>query len=399
MYIASVCLRNPNTVLFQTQMQDFGTGTYKTKHLTMEPSKPFLQHASMTLNLPAVLQAAYTALSEKSFAGDNSRDPSAIISLTVRLQRRIRPFINRALQTSGSSQFDDWAAKVLNPVLDEFDSANALGVSIEDAEYMVLLGTVIILAWEISYLSVASPNVYTINYFLMKLFGDYLCEPEVCCRVAERLRTEHENLERTEAGTEVLQAVWALRNLTPDLTEGTAMWNSYNASPFNAKNKDSAPSIDAITEACKTHEPTPSPIAVPRRAHIQVFLKPGCSWPFDFVNAVNIIEGVLTVKTCIGVFMQVEEGFAVSSISGVFDTVSLGALQGAKNGRAATIIIPPGYAFRVPDIDDVSEVEELRVKTKIETKEAFLFVIDGDYIVQRRNYRLSVLIESTKCQS
>jgi hypothetical protein len=343
----------------------------------MEPSKPILQDTIMTLNLPAVLQAAYTALDEKSYDGDNSRDPSAIISLTLRLQRRVRPFIDRALHSSRSNQLEEWPTQVLNPVLDEFDSANALGMSIEDAEYMILLGTVIVLAWEISYLSVASPNIYTINHFLMELFGDYLCEPEVCCSVAERLRTEHDNLESTEAGTEVLQAVWALRNLMPDLTKVMAKWNLYNAPLSNAKSEDSAPSMDATSGACKTPEPTPSLAAVLRDTYIKVFLKPGCSWPFDFVNAINIIEGVLTFKTCIGIYIEVEEGFTISSISGNFDIANLVALQGAKNGLAATIVIPPGYAFRVPDIDDVSEVEGPPVQTKIETKEALIYVNDA----------------------
>lgn len=136
----------------------------------------------------------------------------------------------------------------------------------------------------------------------------------------------------------------------------------------------------------------------PRDLRVQIFLKPDCTMPFDFVDTIDESDGPLTIKTCIGLRMHVEAGYTVSGISGIFDTVSLEARPGCGfTAFAATVFVPPGYSFRIPDVEFVSEMETSLAQTLIETKHAVMNVSNGDYIVKRRNLHRSVLVESTEC--
>lgn len=136
----------------------------------------------------------------------------------------------------------------------------------------------------------------------------------------------------------------------------------------------------------------------PRDVRIEVYLKPNQTYPFDFVDSITHRDNNLVIKTCIGLEMLVESGYTVSDISGLFDTTNITAANGDNtDALAATIVVPPGYAFRVVDVVDVCEMEGETARTRIETVRATLLVRTGDYVVVRRNCRDSVTVETTEC--
>ena len=88
---------------------------------------------------------------------------------------------------------------------------------------------------------------------------------------------------------------------------------------------------------------------------IEVLIKPGCLWSFDFVDSIERLDGRVMIKTCVGVHMRVEIDCSVSEISETFDTVMLGAPGSSQNALFGTIIVPPSYCFHVGDIECVFE--------------------------------------------
>lgn len=93
--------------------------------------------------------------------------------------------------------------------------------------------------------------------------------------------------------------------------------------------------------------------------------------------------------------MRTEMGSSVSEISGIFDTVTVEAPEACENVSIGTIIVPPGYSFRVGDVERVYEKKGSSTERHVETTQAICRIADDGYAVKRRNCHRSVLIQST----
>jgi hypothetical protein len=362
----------------------------------------------MDLSVAAVTQSAHWAIIAKNYNGKCEIDPSAIVRLTRRLQERIQVSIHRTqtLQIL-SARTVDWSAEVFNPIIAECESPKHLGVSDDDAEYLVLLATLLILAYELCLLPLVSRQPHT-KSFLIQAFKDYLSEPEVCYRVAGKLDSEYRRLKRADANMTVILAVRVLRNLMPDMSTAHAYWeplvplpslvdDTVDSSQSNAAG-DSDQTVDVVMRRSQLpgrYDLSPTFTAFPRDIWVEVYLNPGRSLPFDWVESIGIENKVLTVKTCIGIRLLVEPGYTLSETSGIFDELTLYAVDDAAAGLAATIVIPPGYTFRVTDMEDVSEIAGPSGQTMIVTKRGVFIVAHGEYTIERRNNRSSAQIVST----
>lgn len=347
----------------------------------------------MSLSSSTIVQVALLAVVDKNYKGKRNNDHAAIARLAMPLHKRIQRSIKNAQQAALEFPVD-WEKQVLAPIIGETHITEDLGVSVADAEYVVLLAAVIILAYEILVLPAAVDDLST-NKYLVRLFDNYLGEPVVSCQLIARLTVEQRRLERAGAETDVRRAMRKLLALVPDTTARTSAWNVETSVAEYQASSISVCANPELPDPARTSLSTFT--TYPRDLRVEVYLKPGCSWQFDFVESIVESDGVLIVQTCVGLRMQVEPGFVVSEISGVFDTVTVEVPPECKTAFAATIIVPPGYSFHATEVEHVSELAGDLAQTMIETTQAVLNVSNGNYTVKRRNCHRSVHVQSTEC--
>jgi hypothetical protein len=340
----------------------------------------------MNFCVSAIVHAAHRVIVEKSYGGKCSSDPSAIASLTLRLHQNVREIMNH-IQCRTKDTEKDWEVQVLMPLIANFNNTEDLKISTADTEYITLLATVTILAYEILLLPEASRD----NEFLTKTFTDYLCEPEIYRQLNKSLKAEHRRLRRAGANPRIQQAVEILRDFLPHGLVGTSAWKT--------KSLDRQNQVDIGDLHTATPRPQPDQKHSPSRPGdllIQVFLKPGCSLPFDFVDWVGQSEDKLVVKTCVGLRMYVEKDVTVSRIQGMFDTVTVRSIETRQGALTATIIVPTGYSYRATEVESVSPGEGRSAPTIVKTKQAILGVYNSGYVVNRKSCRYSVIIQSAE---
>lgn len=364
------------------------------------------QPTGMGFSVAAMVQTVHRAVVTKTYGGKSKAHLGTIASLALPLQKHIRQTIQQTLQSSAADVVD-WEAQVLMPIIADFNLVEDLGVSTVDAEYIVLLSTVVILAFEVLLLPEVS-CLHSTSEFLVGMFEQYFCEPEICRTMSSRLEEEQRRLVRAGADTQEQQAAGVLRKLMPDLSTRSVVWNKLTRV---IKKKPSAKSVKAFQSqvdlklagsvagpSTSSRPPSPRLTTFPRDLQVEIFLKPGCSMEFDFVDSVTEVHGALVVKTCIGLRMHVEAGYTVSGPSGTHDTVTLHERSDSDGVKlfAATVIVPPGHIYRITGVDFVSEMHTDLSQTLIETDAAVMNVSGGDYAIQCRDQRHSVLVESNE---
>lgn len=338
---------------------------------------------NMEFCAPAIVKAAHDAIMEKNYGDKCSVDPSAVVSLVHSLQIRIREAVEQELLIMSVDDVD-WETQVFAPIVANFHVVSELGISSEDAEYLVLIGTVITLAYEI--LLAPSTQEHKSTYtFISIIFAEYLCEPEVHHRVTERLKLEQRRLEAIEATYAIQDAARNLSLMLPDICTSIVAWERLLSKRNVSKSTNPAEITDVNSRP------------FPRDVHVAVYLRPGQSLPSEFVESINTSSDLVIVQSHFGLRMEIQSGFHVSDIFGMFDAVTLSAQDDEASGRAVLIIVPPGYAYLATKVESVFEVEVQPAKIVIETAQATFEVSHCDYLIKRRNCHNSVLIESTEC--
>lgn len=276
---------------------------------------------------------------KKTYGGNCSADPSAIVSLVSSLHKRIREAVEQASLAMPVGDID-WETQVLEPIIANFHVIAELGISAADVEYLILVGTVIILSYETLLVPEMQRRKSTCA-FLTKIFAEYLCEPDIHHRITERLRLEQRRLEVVGATSAIQEAVRTLRLMLPDIWTSIVAWEKPLPEPHVSNTTDAHEDADANSRP------------FPRDLHISVSLKPGQSLPVDFVECIDTLSGNVVVKTHFGLRSEVQSDVRVSNISGMFDAVTLSVEDAQATSLAATIIVPPGYYYRATNVESV----------------------------------------------
>ena len=363
------------------------------------------QPTGMDFSVAAVVQTVHSAVVANTYAGKCKAHLGTIASLALPLQKYIRQILQQALQST-SAEDVDWEAHAFKCVIADFKLNEDLGIEVGDTEYVVLLATVVILAFEVSVLPEVS-YMRSTSAFLMSAVEQYFCEPEVYLAMATRIEEEQHRLVRAGADIQVLQAVAALRRLMPTSLNRNGTWNKLRSA---VKNRPSIESVESVA-SCQAQVdmdfagaagslPPQSPCLTtfPRYVHIVIFLKADRSIDFDFVDSIHESEGKMIVKSCVGPRMHVEPEYEASSVHGTHDTVTLRARSGSDGVKqfAATVIVPPGNLYHVTDVEYESEMARDLSQTIIETDAAVMNVSNGLFTIQRRDQRRSRLVENTE---
>lgn len=350
-------------------------------------------HSNMSLSVTSIVRVAHRATFDKDYQGKCNVDPATLARIALPLKQRIRSAV-RGMSTADRIGPVDWEKLVFEPVIAEFHVVEDLAVSAADAEYIVLIATVVTLAYEILLLPAVNVDITT-RGFLCRMFCEYICEPTISSKLIEHLKIDQHRLERADADFNVLRATWKLLGLIPDKNSRSATWIENMPPVRDSADEDlveAAVQLPDSTDKC-----SPPALTYPRDLRIEVFLKTGFSWNFDLVDRIVESEGHLVIKTCVGIYMRVEPGFVVSEIHGPLDTVTVERHKGCETSLAGTIFVPPGYSFRGTEVEFVGEIAGESGQTMIETKRAVLNVSNGQYVVKLKNCHHSVLFESMEC--
>ncbi|KAH4915904.1 hypothetical protein HBI38_000700 [Parastagonospora nodorum] len=347
----------------------------------------------MSLSVTSIVRVAHRAIFDKDYQGKCSVDPAMLARIALPLKQRIRSAV-REMSTAARIGPVDWERLVFDPIIAEFHIVEDLAVSVADAEYIVLIATVVILSHEILLLPAVNVDITT-SGFLDRIFCDYICEPTISSKLIEHMKMEQHRLERADADINVLRATWKLLGLIPHKDSRSATWAEnmpLTRDPADENIVEASSQLPSSTDKC-----SPPSLTYPRDLRIEVFLKTGFSWDFDLVDCIVESDGLVVIKTCVGIYMQVEPGFVVSEVYGPSDTVTVKRHKGCETSLVGTIVVPPGYCFHGTEVEFVGEMAGDSGQTMIETKRAVLNVSSGQYVVRRKNCHYSVLIESTEC--
>lgn len=258
-------------------------------------------------SIAAIVHTIYRTVVQESYFGCTNADPGTSADLALQLHKHMRHAINQLGQRSRVHAVD-WQAQLLVPFIAEFRVIRDIGVSKADEEYILLLSTVIVLAYELLMLPEIACQDSTMD-FLDSKFDQTFCEPEICRSMILRLEAEQHRLHATCTDISVLKAVGALCRLMSGVPASTALWEKMRRAV--------CPRRPESIVAAQTQLTT-----FPRDVHIHVFLKPKCTMEFDFVTSIRPCDAHLIVDTCIGVSIHVQPNFKISAISGMFDTVT-----------------------------------------------------------------------------
>jgi len=357
------------------------------------PMETIQPHFNMSLSVTSIVRVAHRATFDKDYQGKCNVETATLARIALPLKQRIRSAV-RGMSTAARIGPVDWEKLVFEPIIAEFRIEEDLAVSAADAEYIVLIATVITLAYEILLLPAVNVDITT-RSFLCRMFCEYICEPTISSKLIEHLKMEQHRLERSDADINVLRATWKLLGLIPDKESRSTTWSEKMPPVRDLADEDSAEASVQLPDP--TEKCSPPVLTYPRDLRIEVFLKTGFSWDFDLVDSIVESEGLLVIETCVGIYMRVEPGFVVSEVHGPSDTVTVERHKGCETSLAGIIVVPPGYSFQGTEVEFVGEIVGDSGQTMIETKRAVLNVSNGQYVVKRKNCHHSVIIESTEC--
>jgi len=189
----------------------------------------------LDLDPQLIVNTIHGALLAKMYQDTPSKDFMALECLGSRLSQRVKSDVHALISESDLDPRIDWETAIFRPIIATFDILEDLGVSNEDAEYILLLATLLILAFELLLLSGKS-RAGRMRGFLARTFEDYLVEPEIVSAIDQSLEAKRLRLARKLADMKVLRAIQDMRILMPDTEQCSRVWKASVAPRQSIKN-------------------------------------------------------------------------------------------------------------------------------------------------------------------
>jgi hypothetical protein len=344
-------------------------------------------------SIVAIVQNVVVANNARMFSAMDSYE---VKTTTSRLLSQIRWTINEVARTSGLTMPIDWESRVFEPIIALFDVPADLGTSPEDAEYALLVVTMIALAYELLLLPETN-NLQPTYDFLTTGLGDYLCEPGVSSQISEFLDAERVRLTRSVADIKVIRAIQTLRTLLPDESVCGLKWKT--SLPMDRSSKDgkisyvkslgrrrpSSANTAVSSTLCRTPSPAPSDFSSisPKPGedvHVIVSLISGSHATFGFVKSLEDRAG-LSVKFGRDVYNDFKRPHETA------------------NDLTATVTIAPGCIYDIEDVLRIDGGTHRDGWTLIETKTGEMHVGNGSYhryLIEWQNWDGKVVIKNSR---
>ena len=325
-------------------------------HSTSSTSLPTHSREVLDLSPLAIVDSIHSAVIAKSYRGLPNTDPSVLENFSDRLSTRVQSEVRAVSEGSHLDATVDWEVDAFRPIIATFRIQEDLGICQRDTEYVFLLSTLLILAYELL-LMAGKDKAPKARSFLARSSSQCLVEPEVCYSISEMFEFERKRLAEGVAGTKVLRVIQNIRSSLPNVGFCTADWNVSVAPHENVRNSifrrfshmlgthttDSQVlrcSNEKATsrESCKTVS-----VALPlsrafdsEDVKVKVFLKPGCSWSLDLVTSI-VLGGGARMRTSTGLVVKLEKGYSISTTTTKPDTVVVVMPSKSADGFMATV--------------------------------------------------------------
>ncbi|KAG9189907.1 hypothetical protein G6011_06775 [Alternaria panax] len=365
----------------------------------------------------AIVCGIHSALVEKSYPQRPNVRPSILEAFGERLRERVQREVAAVLLGNDLDPRTDWESRVFRPIIAAFDIFEELRVNRGDSEYIFLLVTTLLLAFELLLLAGRDyARAEKAHTFLAQTFQYIFVEPEICRKVVDVLGVERARLIRIDAGMDVLRAIQGVRMLIPDDTTCTATWDTYILDSLRGNDRDhyfhqtvlrrtlpepevrpfmyGNKSVTKFLREAETFAPQERLVVHSFDVEVKLFRKHRRPWMVNYVTHTNDSGGRLTMHTDQGLRIEPEPDCSFAAIEGVPFAMSVKMPAGSINGFIATIYVPIGRELRV---DKVSEVRE---KTRdvdwivVETAHEVLEIVQGDFRIRRLNWGSRVIVEN-----
>jgi hypothetical protein len=363
----------------------------------------------------AITNGIHRTLIEKSYPWIPDVCSSALVGFGERILERIEREVTLVLLEAGFDPRIDWNSRVFRPIIATFDIVEELGVCPEDSEYMLLLVTALLLAFELLLLTGRDKAKRT-RTFLVRAFEDIFVEPEICRTVGDVLDIELSRLARMNADTKVLKAIQGVRVLLPAIATCTATWDALMLHGLRGKERNrylqqrmrtstslepevriSMCSEEAATKFLREVEifaPLRRLAANPFDVEINVFLKHGCGWDIDFATSIDLEMDRARVNTFTGLSIKLEAGCLVSPVTAPDNKMLVTMPERSASGFTGTISIPPGCSYCVDKVEALRERRSGAKCTLIETADSVLEIGEGDYSIKRVSGGTHLIVEN-----
>lgn len=196
--------------------------------------QPPLHAHTLDLTLFTVVSKIHDSLIVQSNRRSILSSKSHLMSFTARLLKRVRADIHESTLGIPLDSNISWEACVFRPIIATLDITYIWDVCIGDAEYILLLSTILALAFELLLLAGKS-NAGRIRTFLTRAFNEYFAEPAICRTVGMTLETERRRLAEKFVDVGVLRTIQHVRGLLPDIDFCTAAWKTQMNSQTSKK--------------------------------------------------------------------------------------------------------------------------------------------------------------------
>jgi hypothetical protein len=364
----------------------------------------------------AITSGIHRTLIEKSYPWIPDVCSSALVGFGERILERIEREVTLVLLEAGFNPRIDWDSRVFGPIIATFDIVEELGVCPEDSEYMLLLVTALLLAFELLLLAGRDKAKRT-RIFLVRAFEDIFVEPEICRTVGDVLDIERARLARMNADIKVLKAIQGVRVLLPAIATCTAAWDAlmlhrlrgnerdhylqrmHTSTPLEPEVRISMCSEDAATKFLREAEifaPLRRLAANPFDVEINVFLRHGCGWDIDFGTSIDLEKDRARINTFTGLSIKLEAGCLVSPITAPDNTMLVTMPERSVSGFTGTISIPPGCSYCVDKVEALRERGSGAKCTLIETADSVLEIGEGDYSIKRVSGGTHLIVENVR---
>jgi hypothetical protein len=368
------------------------------------------QHQTLELCIFTIVSRIHSVLAVKSDEASFKVLESSLQYFTSMLLDQVKA---RILELNPEGYLDpmtDWDTQLLRPIVADFDLSETLGTW-EEAEYILLLSTVLMLAYELLLLAGKS-KAPRMRSFLSLAFRDYFVEPKVFWAIEITLETERVRLAREGADMAVLRAIHSIRVLLPYIDLCTVAWEKRSnlgwsgdiAEPrfhdndragtqdlrkrgWNADSTATTGSIKQLSSASRY-----PPTALPQNLYIRIFLKLGYSWPFDYVTSIEFYGNKAIIESSTGLSMQLEEGCSIVLNPRYSDAIIITAHEFQSHQYMATIIVPPCSWYPVTKVLSVNERTDVLGWTLIETDDSILNIGNVRHVVRQTEFGNRVLI-------
>ncbi|PZD25990.1 hypothetical protein A1F97_10958, partial [Pyrenophora tritici-repentis] len=140
--------------------------------------------------------------------------------------------------------------------------------------------------------------------------------------------------------------------------------------------------------------PARHPANTSREIHVKIILKPNSTYNIHSITSIAYTGNTATLKSALGLEAHLKPGCIILPNPSYADAMVLKRSETATDGFVAEVIIPLAHRYHVVKVNDVREKGDAPGWTIVETTDALFEVGGGDYVVRRKNFGRSVIIEN-----